>query len=299
MNSNSASDFNTVFEDYKTWLTKQPLSHNTRRTYLTQVRQYCDYLAQTPTDYGDLLQDRHARDYAVRDYKAHLKTVRKRKPNTVNLALAAIDHFYSFLKADPARVQREDLPQQAPRSLNEEEQKQFLRAVERTASIRDQALAQLLFYTGIRVGECAALEVEDITISARKGRMIIRQGKRDTYREIPLNAEVRKALKAWQKEREQRFPTTHNTAYFLSRQGKRLSTRAIDLIIRKLGQEANISLSAHILRHTCITNLVRNGIDLVMVAEIAGHRRLETTRRYSLPTAEDRVAAMESLNVEY
>jgi integrase/recombinase XerC len=54
-----------------------------------------------------------------------------------------------------------------------------------------------------------------------------------------------------------------------------------------------------VLRHSCLTNLVRAGSDVVLVAEIAGHRRLETTRRYSLPSATDRQAAMEAIRVEY
>jgi integrase/recombinase XerC len=75
--------------------------------------------------------------------------------------------------------------------------------------------------------------------------------------------------------------------------------RAIDLLLRTLGEEAGITISAHILRHTCLTNLIRQGNDVVLVAEIAGHRRLETTRRYSLPTDQDRAAAMEALRVDY
>jgi integrase/recombinase XerC len=65
-----------------------------------------------------------------------------------------------------------------------------------------------------------------------------------------------------------------------------------------LGQEADLVLSAHVLRHTCLTNLVRQGHDLVLVAEIAGHQRLDTTRRYSLPNAQDRTLAMDSLEIE-
>ncbi len=88
-------------------------------------------------------------------------------------------------------------------------------------------------------------------------------------------------------------------ALFLNPRGQRLSTRTIDLVLRRLGQAAQIRLSAHTLRHTCLTLLVRKGADLVLVAEIAGHRRLETTRRYSLPSEGDREAAMESVGVEY
>lgn len=288
-----------AFEAYTDWLEYQPLSANTRRTYSTQVNQFCAYLGTLTPEYGDPLNIPHARDYAVRDYKDFLKTVKKHKPTTVNLALAAIDHFYSFLEMGVANVQREDLPQQAPRALTPDEQKCFLRAVERSVSVRNQAVALLLFYTGLRVSECSALDVEDVVMSARKGKVIVRSGKGSTYREIPLNAEVRRALQAWRIERQRRFPCTENSAFFLSRQGTRLSPRAIDRLVRDLGQDANLSLSSHVLRHTCLTNLIRAGHDIVLVADIAGHKRLETTRRYSLSTEQDRTAAMESIRVEY
>jgi site-specific recombinase XerD len=295
----SLSPLFSIFVDYEAWLNRQPLSVHTQRAYRTQVRQFCIYLDQTDTEYGDPLKGGHARNYAVRDYKAYLKTVRKRKPTTVNSALAAIDNFYRFLQLPPADVRREDLPHQAPRALTENEQKRFLRGVERCLLVRDQAIASLLFYTGLRIGECAALNQDDVLISARKGTVIVRQGKRDSYREVPLNAEVRKALDAWLTKRGKKFPANKNVAFFLNRQGTRLSARAIDMVLRKLGEAADVILSAHILRHTCITNLVRNGTDLVLVAEIAGHRRLETTQRYSLPTEQDRIEAMESIQVDY
>lgn len=299
MKLSPASPLFPIFTDYEAWLGKQPLSVHTCRAYRTQVRQFCIYLDQADSKYGDPLKDEHARNYAVRDYKAYLKTVRKRKPATVNIALAAIDNFCCFMQMSPVDVKREDLPQQAPRALTEDEQKRFLRAVERCPSIRDQAIACLLFYTGLRIGECAALNQDDVLMSARKGTVIVRQGKRDSYREIPLNANVCRALDAWIANRKDIFSANENEAFFLNRQGGRLSTRAIDMALRKLSEEANVILSAHILRHTCITNLVRNGTDLVLVAEIAGHRRLETTQRYSLPTEQDCRKAMESIRVDY
>ena len=71
------------------------------------------------------------------------------------------------------------------------------------------------------------------------------------------------------------------------------------MAIRHVGTDVHLELSAHVLRHTCLTNLVRCGNDLVLVAEIASHKHLETTRRYSLPSVEDRENAMESLYIEY
>jgi len=296
------SSFTTVPEAlaaYEQWLTQQPLSNHTRRTYLTQVKQYCTYLSTFPWEYGHPLQEAHARDYAVRDFKTALKVAHLAKPSSVNLALAAVDHFYRFLELPTPQVAREDLPTQAPRALEPSEQKRFLRAVERCSSVRDRAIVPLLFYTGLRISECAALTVEDVRLSSRKGLVIVRMGKGNTYREVPLNAEVRTALDAWLEQRKQRVSRRNESALFLTKQGTRLATRSIDDVVRRLGQEAHLSLSAHILRHTCLTSLVRNGNDLVLVAELAGHRRLETTRRYSLPTAADREAAMEGLKVDY
>jgi site-specific recombinase XerD len=269
---------------YDVWLDRQPLAASTQSAYRLQVHQYGAFLAQRLAGKDDPLHHPFARDYAVRDYKTYLKTERKAKPTSVNLALAAIDHFYQFLGSDRPKVQREDLPKQSPRALKPKEQKTFLRAVERASSVRDQAIARLLLYTGLRLSECAALNVDDIGISARKGIVIVRSGKGDTYREVPLNAEVRETFKKWIKERTERFHKSSTPALFLNLKGKRLSTRAIDLVIRQLGSSANLEISAHVLRHTCFTNLVRGGNDLLLVAEIAGHKRVETTRRYSLPS---------------
>jgi integrase/recombinase XerC len=221
------------------------------------------------------------------------------KPASVNLTPAALDNLYLFLGLGRPNVRREDLPKEAPRALDPEEQKQFMRAVERCVSIRDRAIALLLFYTALRVGECASLNTDDLALSARKGKVTVRAGKGDVYREVALNAEAREGIAAWLVERRQRFPNQDETALFLNSHGQRLSIRSIDLTLRRLGQEAHVAVSAHRLRHSRLTNLVRRGHDLVLVAEIAGHKRIETTRRYSLPTEHDRQAAMESLRMEY
>ena len=220
---------------YDAWLDRQPLAVKTRIAYRLQVHQYGVYLAQRPPTIDDPLYTPFARDYAVRDYKSYLKTERQAKPTSVNLALAAIDHFHQFIGNDRPQVQRESLPAQAPRALKPEEQKAFLRAVERASTVRDRAIAQILFYTAIRLGECAALNLDDVRVSARKGIVIIRSGKGDAYREVPLNAEVREVLRLWLKERNKRFPQTSDPAVFLNPKGKRLSARSIDLIIRRVG----------------------------------------------------------------
>src|SRR6266571_4725512 len=198
---------------YNAWLDRQPLAAKTRVAYRLQVHQYGMYLAQRSPTGDDPLRTPTASNYAVRDYKSYLKTERQAKPTSVNLALAAIDHFHQFIGNDRPQVSRESLPAQAPRALKPEEQKALLRAIERTSSARDKAIAQLLFYTAVRLGECAALTLDDVRLSARRGVVIIRSGKGDAYREVPLNADVREALRVWLKERNKRFPQTSDPAF--------------------------------------------------------------------------------------
>jgi site-specific recombinase XerD len=118
---------------------------------------------------------------------------------------------------------------------------------------------------------------------------------------VPLNGAVRLALENWlafRRRREAASQVASDAALFTAARGGRLSPRAIDRVVRGVGARAGIALSAHVLRHTWVTNLVRGGHDIVLVAELAGHRRLETTRRYSLPSHADRQAAMDSLELE-
>jgi len=140
------------------------------------------------------------------------------------------------------------------------------------------------FYTPFGLGECIALNLDDLRISARQGTVIMRSGKGDIYREVPLNAQVREALKTWLKERNTRFPRTFDLVVFLNRSGKWLSARSSDQNVRRIGADTHLELSAHVLRHTCLTNLVRCGNDLILIAEMAGHKHLETTWRSRFPS---------------
>lgn len=131
-------------------------------------------------------------------------------------------------------------------------------------------------------------------------------GKGDAYHEVPLNSACRSALDDWAAARTKHLealaekdPAPPETdALWLARGGGWLGSRAIDLVLRRLAGDAGVELSAHVLRHTCVTNLIRSGADVVLVAELAGHRRLDTTRRYSLPSEADRDAAVEAVVLE-
>lgn len=289
---------------FAAWLRRQPLSERTADAYRAQVGAYLTWLAGSEHA-AEALSVEAVRDWAVRDYKRAMKK-RRLKPTTVNQALAAIDALYRSLSMGRPDVRREALAQVAPRALAEDAQRRFLRSVERCPSARDRAIATLFLYTGLRLSELAALDVGDVAVSPRRGRLRVALGKGDAYREVPLNSACRSALDEWTAARTtqlealaERNPDLAATdALWLARGGGRLGSRAIDLVVRRLAADAGLEMSAHVLRHTCVTNLIRSGADVVLVAELAGHRRLDTTRRYSLPSEADRDAAVEAVLVE-
>jgi integrase/recombinase XerC len=253
------------------------LAARSREAHAHQVRRYVDWLGDRSLVDGDPLAESDARDWAVRDYKRHLKAVEGWKPASVNLALAALDSFYTQLGLGRPIVRREDLPKTSPRAISEEQQRRLLRMAERV-SARDRTIVVVLLYTGLRLAELVALDVGDVRISARKGLVVVRSGKGDAYREVPLNALVRQVLEEWLVDRKTKAAEDER-ALLVGRSGGRLSKRSVDDVVRGLGKDAGVSLSAHVLRHTFLTRMVRQGADRVLVAELAGHRRDRGDRR--------------------
>lgn len=286
-----------VHAAYTADLARAPVSPNTRRAYASRVRQYLAWLAVADVD-GNPLTEEAARDGAVRDYRARLQTVTKRAPATINTVLAALGDFYIRTGLGAPDVRRLDLPQRAPRALAARDVTRWLRTVERWLNPRDRVLALIPFYAGLRIGEAVALDVDDIQLSARKGLIIVRSGKGNGYREIPAHAELRENLALWiNDERPHWAGADTNPALLLNHHGDRLGARGARDILAAIADEAGVNneFSSHVLRHTFGTTLVRDGHDLVLVAELMGHARVETTRAYSLPTAEDRQRAINSL----
>ena len=292
----SSIDATAEFKVFNGWLAKQPLSNRSRRAYGDQVRNYLQWLEDRGSG-AEALADPSVRDSSVRDYKRWLKRSRKLAPASVNQALASIDALYRSRHVAAPVVQREQLPGVAPRALGQEEQRRLMRAIERCGVSRDRAIAIMLLHTGLRLSELASLEVDDVKVSPRKGSVLVRSGKGDRQRSVPLNSTCREALSDWLIDRHYVIDRrgTDTEGLWLSRLGTAMSVRSIGNVVDKLAKSADIDASPHVLRHTFVTNLVRDGADVVLVAELAGHRNLDTTRRYSLPTVDDLDAAVESL----
>jgi site-specific recombinase XerD len=289
--------FAAVLARYTGSLDTAPLSAQTRRTYASKVRQYLIWLAAADTD-GDPLAEAAARDWAVRDYRTHLTAVLKREPRTVNNALAAVDDFYRRLGLGPANAKRAELPKLAPRALGRREAVKYLREVEHRPSPRDRAIALTPFYAGCRIAEVVGLNVDDVRLSARKGSLRI-LGKGAKIREVPVHPPLRVALTAWLAVRPT-WPGADGPALFLNTSGRRLSATSASDIITSIAADAGLDddTTSHVLRHTFATTLVRAGTDLVTVAELLGHSRIDNVRIYTQPTEADKINALNHLIVD-
>jgi integrase/recombinase XerC len=287
-----------VLGEYVEALAAAPLAPQSRRTYASKVRQYLAWVGAAEVD-ADPLTSTDGRDWAMRDYRSHLQVVLKRSPATVNNALAAVDDFYIRQGLGPGSAVRIEIPAAAPRALGTRAQLRYLRAVQACPSPRDQALGLVPFYAGARIAEVVALDIDDVARSARKGMLRI-YGKGEQVREVPIHPQLHKALAGWLTERADWPGAADTSALFLNQRGRRLGVRGAHDIITGIATAAGLDddTTAHVLRHTFATTLVRGGTDLVIVAELLGHRRLETTRGYTRPTAEDRTRALDLLLVD-
>ncbi len=179
----------------------------------------------------------------------------------------------------------------APRALERKELLALIRSVRASGKPRDVAIGTLLLHTGLRVSELCALNVDDAILKERSGHVIIRSGKGNKRREVPLNSTARSALKEWLEVRE-----NNSKALFTGKGSDSLSPRAVEYLIKKYSSRAGLeNVTPHVLRHTFCKSLVDTGESLDRVAILAGHENLNTTAKYTKATGRDLQNAVEKL----
>lgn len=225
----------------------------------------------------------------LRDYLSHMLTVRGLKPSTINRRLAAIRAWLQWAKREgkindlPVFPRHLSEPKRAPKSLERVDESRFLRAVAREGKIRDIAVIGLMLYAGLRVSEAVSTRPEDIHIGERKGKVIVRNGKGMKRREVPINADGRGMIGPW-------LPMVKGVYLFPGSVEGHLSPRTVQEIIKKYAYQAQIEpngITPHVLRHTFATRILRSGVDIVTVAALLGHSRIDTTAIYTQPSWRD------------
>jgi site-specific recombinase XerD len=129
------------------------------------------------------------------------------------------------------------------------------------------------------VGELCNLTLEDIKLGERSGELVVRSGKGSKYRVVPLNADVRKTLRAYLEDRAK----TGTSALFVGLRGNGLTPQGVEKIVDKYAYKARLEgVTPHTLRHSFAKQTLDSGVNLVAVAALLGHQRLETTAIYTL-----------------
>ena len=217
---------------------------------------------------------------------------------TCKRRLSSLRHFYDYLvnekivKDNPfIFVQAPKTDKKYPHALYREQvQTIFSENAKRTDELasRDQAILELLYYSGIRAAELVALDVQDVDLRKRIVRVF---GKGRKERMVPFTAECQRCLQDYLNKLR---PTLlakaliPSPAFFLNAKGDRLTTRGLEYILDKIEEKTGIfmDLHPHILRHSFATHLLENGADLRVIQELMGHASINATQVYTHVTVE-------------
>ena len=266
------------------WL-NDGLSRNTLESYRRDVSQFAQWLQEAR---GAGLLEADAAD--VQRHLAWQVAHRHARPRTTGRLVSSLKRFYGFalregLRADdPAvRIESPKIGRALPRSLSEAEVESLLEApqVATAGGLRDRAMLETLYASGLRVSELVALKTVQVSLDMQVVRIL---GKGAKERLAPLGEEAVAWIERYQREsRPQLLGARKSDALFLSTRGHAMSRQAFWGIVKRHAHAAGIQqeISPHTLRHAFATHLINHGADLRVVQLLLGHADISTTQIYT------------------
>jgi len=251
--------------------------------YRRDLTQFIDYIAERG---GSL---RKVDNVQIRGFLAQLHE-RKLKKSSAARKLAAIRSFFRFgvmkkwIAENPAKVVATPKQERrVPSFLSEEEMTSFLEvpSTGRPLTVRDRAILELLYASGIRVSELVGINLEDANIGERLVRV---RGKGKKERLVPFGRTAGERLSAYLRVRSGLVEDSiGEKALFLNYQGRRISSRSVERIVDKYIRLTAVKrkISPHSLRHSFASHLLSRGADLRVIQELLGHESLATTQKYT------------------
>jgi len=264
------------------------LAKNTLAGYGSDLRAYAAWLAGQGTAI-----DAASREHVFRYLAQRLADGYHARSNA--RLLSALRHFYRLrlrlgaIAADPtALVESPKLPRSLPKALSEAEVEALLAApdVDQPAGLRDKAMIELLYATGLRVSELVGLRAEQVNL--RQGAVIVR-GKGGKERLVPLGDEAQAWLTRYLEQgRPALVRGKAGPSLFLSVRGAPISRQAFWTALKAHALHAGVArtVSPHVLRHSFATHLLNHGADLRALQLMLGHASLSTTQIYTLVAKE-------------
>jgi integrase/recombinase XerC len=284
---------------YEHWLReREDLTAASIRNYLSDLRHFIAwYETEREAQINDCFAPQGITTPALTRYRTYLQTMQRQKPATVNRSLISLKRYFGrasqlhFIAYDPSvAVKLVGQEESAPRHLDDQEEQALVAAVTKAGNLRDRVLIVLMLHTGLRAREICRLQRDQVNLGKRSGFFEI-IGKRNKYREVPLNATARKML-------EEYLPTLPPDAVFLFPSGKTrdaLSERALGYIVKKYASFAKPpDVNPHDLRHRFGYRMAES-VPLHRLAQIMGHDSLDTTKLHIQGTKRDLQQAVETI----
>ena len=259
------------------------LSDNTIQAYRRDMAKFASFAAERKVGVTELRRE-HVVDFLGTLYRRNLDS------RSVARHLVTIRHFFRFLllegviESDPAaNIESPKFRQSLPEFLSVDEVDRLLRQPDKNdvVGIRDRAMIELMYSTGLRVSELCGLRVSDLQMEPGCLRCI---GKGNKERLVPVGKRALEAVQAYLREARQALARGVASPYlFLNQKGHKLNRIAFWKILGEYGRKAGLrkSLTPHMLRHSFATHLLDRGADLRSVQMMLGHSDISTTQIYT------------------
>jgi integrase/recombinase XerC len=294
--------FETLLANYERHLRGQRnLAEHTVRAYRTDLLNLFTHLGRLGIDSLDTVDLRALRSWLAKQHTlGHARTTLQRRAAAARVFFAWAQETGHIATDPAANLRSPKIRRRLPPTLDAEAAAQMLdgralAAKETGASVavRDVALLEVLYATGIRVSELCGLDLADLD----RGRQVIRVfGKGSKERTVPIGAPALRAVEAWLGNARPQLATGESgRAMFLGERGKRIDPRVVRRVVHRSIQltEGAPDLGPHGLRHAMATHLLEGGADLRSVQEMLGHASLATTQIYTHVTNDRLRAAFE------
>ena len=272
-------------------------SQNTIAAYRNDLSQFATYLEGRGLSVEDVNRD------ILIDYIMVMKSEQEYASSTVARKVAAIKSFFHYLvnqgelEDDPtATLDSPKVRKRLPRAISPEDMERLLAEPSREQTpkaLRDRALLELLYATGLRVTELVSLNVDDINLASATVRVVRPKDKRE--RQVPVHQRAIEPLEDYlERGRMQLLRDPEESALFLNHRGKRLTRQGLWLIVKHYVREVGIvqDVTPHTLRHTFAAHLVDRKADLEYVQELLGHANISTTQVYA-QVGQDQAASVD------